>query len=151
VNFNYNNIEDVVQGLRKEIYGYNYLIDKDKFELLMKNLKQYSPELILSDDWVFVKPLVERLCSFSHVKVAPLSTFQIYNRVNKFSEIFPTTLSTITRPIASFSGFVSEVEKDTSFKGIPKYYYIYTFDQKDLKLVKYVTHTTQNIVIDTAC
>ncbi len=144
------------QDIRREIYGYSFVVDKNKKEALMDNLKQYSPGLILSEDWHEIEPLINKLCSMDHVKIVSHPNFVIFEYMSdpKGSgniQLCSHPKQSLIHLIASFSGFVDQVSRDSDFNGIPKYYYIFNLSQDgDTKTVRYATDVTPHTLIDGA-
>lgn len=140
----------VVCEIKKEIYGYFHVLDKDKQEALRNNIKLHSPATVLSDDWIHLTPIIDQLCSLPHVKIVSSSTFPVYEQIDfKGSvDIQESVHNTNIHMTASFSGFVDEVEKHSFQNGIPCYYFIYYVSNDGSKLIHYTTYLTINKLID---
>ena len=105
-----------------------------------------SPEM--DSQWALsLLPLTERLCSFPHVYIVDSPTFLSFEFENGLLQQKPLVVHPTM--VASFSGFIDIVENDTHHAGIPKHYYIYTFEsQHGMKIVRYVTYITPNKIIN---
>lgn len=146
----FNNLDQVTQFLRGEIYGRfpaNLSSNKEKFESLMTNLKLHSPGLILDDDWgTHIKPLMEELCAFPNVRIVDQSRFLVYELEDGHIRSTPLTVGNV--PIASISGFVSETER-LMVTSERTYLFIYYFkNDNGFKTARFTTYTTDNPLIE---
>lgn len=145
---------NVEHAIRREIYGYSFVVDENKKLALMENLRAYQlhyPDALFNFDEL--EPLIDKLCSLEHVRVVSMPNFIVFEEVESDSfyskELHSKPLMTTLHLVASFSGFVDQVEKDISYGGHPKYYYIHSImDHDSKKIVRYTTYVTGNRLID---